>query len=150
VKKVLYIDMDGVLVDFASGLRRTPAAVQEEFKDHPDDISGIFAKMDPVPGAVLAFTALTELFDVYILSTAPWDNPSAWRDKLEWVKKFLGEAAYKRLILTHHKELMRGEFLIDDRDDKNGVDGFEGEHLHFGSDRFPDWVAVLEYLEERV
>jgi len=148
VKKILYIDMDGVLVNVESGLRRMPQAVQEEFKDHPQDISGIYAKMDPMPGAVLAFTELARLFDTYVLSTAPWENPSAWRDKLEWVKKFLGEPARKRLILTHHKELVRGDFLIDD-DIKNGVDGFYGEHIHFGSERFPDWVSVVEYLQEQ-
>jgi hypothetical protein len=27
-----------------------------------------------------------------------------------------GDVAYKRLILTHHKDLNRGDFLIDDRD----------------------------------
>ena len=33
--------------------------------------------MKPMPGAVEAFEALSEAFDVYILSTAPWENPSA-------------------------------------------------------------------------
>jgi len=64
---------------------------------------------------------------------------------LLWVKKHLGSSAYKRLILTHHKNLNSGHFLIDDRS-KNGADRFEGEHLIFGSDRFPDWHAVLAYL----
>jgi len=149
VTKILYIDMDGVLVDFASGLRRTPAAVQEQFKDNPDDIAGIYAKMDPVPGAVLSFTELSKHFDTYILSTAPWENPSAWRDKLEWVKKFLGEPARKRLILTHHKQLNYGHFLVDDKPDKNGAAEFGGTLIHFGSDEFPDWGAVVEYLLER-
>ena len=31
------------------------------------------------------------------------------------MKKYLGEIAYKRLILTHHKNLNFGDFLIDDR-----------------------------------
>ena len=58
---------------------------------------------------------LKDKYDIYILSTAPWDNPSAWSDKLEWVKRYLGEVCYKRLILSHHKNLNAGDYLIDDR-----------------------------------
>jgi 5'(3')-deoxyribonucleotidase len=64
---------------------------------------------------------------------------------LEWVKANLGNPAYKRLILTHHKELNRGAFLVDDRD-KNGAREFPGELILFRSARFPDWTAVTEYL----
>ena len=70
------------------------------------------------------------LFDTYILSTSPWNNDSAPTDKLRWVKKYLGNVAYKRLILSHHKNLNIGDYLIDDRT-KNGADRFRGEHLHF-------------------
>ena len=56
--------------------------------------------------------------------------------------------AYKRLILSHHKELNHGDYLIDDRL-KNGADKFQGELIHFGSDKFPDWDAVVVYLSEK-
>jgi len=56
----------------------------------------------------------------YILSTSPWKNPSAGIHKVEWVQKYLADKpddpAYKRLILTHHKNLNKGDFRIDDRD----------------------------------
>lgn len=152
-KRVLYIDMDGTLVDFQSGIDRLPAEDQKRYEGHYDDAPGIFALMDPMPGAIQAYRELDRLFDTYILSTAPWDNPSAWSDKLRWVQQHLapreGEPAYKRLILSHHKNLLRGDFIIDDRD-KRGVDQFDGEHLHFRTDaRFPDWPSVVEYLRER-
>ena len=111
-------------------------------------VPGIFALMDPMPGAVESFTELAALFDAYVLSTAPWENPSAWSDKLLWVKRHLGAPAYKRLILSHHKNLNAGDFLVDDRT-KNGADRFAGEHLLFGSGAFPDWAAVTGYLRGR-
>jgi 5'-nucleotidase len=144
-KKIVYVDMDNVLVDFKSALPFVPAEVQKEYAGHLDDVPGIFSLMKPMPGAQVAFTELADLFDTYILSTSPWDNPSAWSDKVTWVKTFLGKPAYKRLILTHHKGLNRGDFLIDDRT-KHGVGAFKGEHLHFGMERFPDWPAVMAYL----
>ena len=64
---------------------------------------------------------------------------------MQWVKKYLGSHAKKRLILTHHKNLSLGDYLIDDRI-KNGADGFKGELIQFGSEQFPDWRAVVEYL----
>jgi 5'-nucleotidase len=63
------------------------------------------------------------------------------------VQRHLGEVAYKRLILTHDKNLNRGDYLIDDRD-KNGAAEFDGELIKFGSDRFPDWNSVVAYLRE--
>ena len=50
-------------------------------------------------GAIDAMNRLKDKYDIYILSTAPWDHPSAWSDKLEWVQRYLGEVCYKRLIL---------------------------------------------------
>jgi len=137
--------MDNVLVDFQSGIDRLDSAVVEQFKDDLDEAPGIFALMDPLAGAIESYKTLARRFDTYILSTAPWKNPSAWSDKLLWVQKHLGDCAYKRLILTHHKNLNKGDYLIDDRT-KNGADKFEGEHIHFGSERFPDWDAVVAYL----
>ncbi len=105
--------------------------------------------MRPLPGAIDAFRELAQPFDTYILSTAPWRNPSGWQHKIEWVHEHLGagedSVAYKRLILTHHKELNRGDFLVDDRPN-NGADRFEGQWIHFGSKRFPDWPTVVDYL----
>ena len=86
-------------------------------------------------------------------STAPWLNPSAWRDKLEWVQRYFGKRKdsifYKRLIISHHKDLNQGDFLIDDRE-KNGAKDFNGELIQFGSSRFPDWPAVVKYLLNKI
>ena len=54
--------------------------------------------------------------------------------------------AYKRLILSHHKDLNRGDYLIDDRP-HNGARSFHGELIVFGSPQFPDWDAVLAHLD---
>ena len=143
MKKILYIDMDNVLVNFQSGLDKIDLQTQSKFDDKNDEIPGIFSLMEPVEGAIEAFEKLSSLYDTYILSTAPWENPSAWTDKLLWVKKYLGENARKRLILSHHKNLNQGDFLIDDRPN-NDAEEFQGEWLHFDpGKKFPDWHSVL-------
>lgn len=144
-KKVLYIDMDGVLADFDSGLKIQSKKVLKDYEDKEDEIPNLFSQMLPMKGAVESFAKLSKIYDIYILSTAPWENISAWSDKLSWVKKYLGENARKRLILTHRKDLNIGDYLIDDHT-RNGAGNFCGELIHFGSDEFPDWEAVCGYL----
>ena len=145
--KILYFDMDNVLVDFPSGIAQLTPDTQKEYEGRLDEVPGIFALMTPLEGAIDAFETLSKKYDSYILSTAPWENSSAWKDKNEWVKKYVGKSAHKRLILSHHKNLNKGDYLIDDRT-ANGAGEFEGEHIQFGSEKFPNWDSVLEYLLE--
>ena len=143
--KKLFFDMDGVLVDFKSGIDKLSEETKREYEGRIDEVPGIFSLMDPMPGAIEAAHTLSEHYEVYILSTAPWNNPSAASDKVAWVTRYLDDVFHKRMVITHCKNLCKGDYLIDDRD-KNGVDQFEGEWIHFGSARFPDWDSVLEYL----
>ena len=143
--KTLYVDMDNVIVYFKTGIEKISEEEKVKYEGRYDEVPRIFSLMDPMEGAIEAFNKLSSKYDTYILSTSPWNNPSAWQDKIVWVQKFLEKPAYKRLILSHHKNLNRGDYIIDDRI-KNGVDKFEGEHIHFGSEKFPNWDTILKYL----
>lgn len=146
LKKILYIDMDGVLVNFQSGIEKLTKKDKIKYKDHEKNAPHIFSKMEPIEGAIESYKILAEKFDTYILSTAPWDNETALGDKVAWAKKYLGDTVYKRLILSHNKHLNQGHYLIDDRPDKNGAGNFKGELIHFGSVKFSNWDDVLKYL----
>lgn len=144
-KKIVYIDMDNVVVDFQSGIDLLSEQVKVEYQGRYDEVPHIFSLMKPIDGALEAIEKLHNKYEIYLLSTAPWNNPTAWSDKVLWVQKYLGDLCYKRLILSHHKNLNRGDFLIDDRE-KNGAKDFEGELILFGSDIYPDWETILKYL----
>ena len=144
-KPIVYIDMDGTLVDFRSGLEKTPREVLEQYRGHEDDIPGIFGKMEPMPGAIEAVHRLNEIYDLRILSTAPWNNPSAWSDKIIWVQKYLDDIFHKKVILSHDKSILKGDILIDDRS-AHGTSEFEGKWIHFGSSQYPDWKSVINTL----
>ncbi len=153
-KPIVYIDMDNVLVDFPSAFPLVEPEVLRSYKTNKDEIPGIFSLMHPMDGAIDAVYQLAPHFALYALSTAPWENPSAWTDKLLWLKKHFGDGKdnpfYKRLILSHNKQLNSGDYLIDDRT-KNGARNFTGEHIHFQTDPcFPDWQSVCDYLLAKI
>ena len=149
MKKIIYVDMDNVLVDFKTGIEKLDKQTIDEYEGRLDEVPNIFSLMEPYPNAIDSVHKLSRKYDLYILSTAPWLNPSAWIHKIEWVHKHFGKEEdslfYKRLIISHNKQLNAGDYLIDDRPN-NGAKDFTGEWIHFGSKNFPDWEAVVEYL----
>lgn len=147
-KKCVFVDMDNVLVDFESGLAQVSEEVKQEYEGRLDEVPGLFGLMKPMSGAIEAMHELQKHFDLFILSTAPWKNPSAWSDKVSWVTKYLDDVFHKRMVITHRKDLCQGDYLIGDRG-KNGTSEFAGEWIEFGSEKFPDWNSVLEYLNTK-
>jgi 5'(3')-deoxyribonucleotidase len=61
--KILYIDMDNVLVDFKSGIMKLPKDQVAAAGGDLDHVPGIFSLMEPMPGAIKAFHELSEIFD---------------------------------------------------------------------------------------
>ncbi len=151
MKPILYIDMDNVLVDFSTAISQLDDKTKIDFEGKLDEVPGIFSIMQPMHGAIEAVNKLAPHYEIYVLSTAPWLNPSAWSDKLMWIQHYFGKEKdsilYKKLIISHHKNLNKGSFLIDDRE-KNGAIDFEGELIRLGSEKFLNWESVLIYLIE--
>jgi len=148
-KNIVYIDMDNTIVDFKSGIKRLSKKDIKEYRDRYDDHPYIFTLMEPIKDSIESVKKLNKQYDLYILSTAPWDNPNAWKQKRDWIGKYFGDKKkdvfYKKVILSHNKNLNKGDYLIDDRP-HNGAKNFEGEWIKFGSKKYPDWKAVTKFL----
>jgi 5'-nucleotidase len=74
-KPILYIDLDGVIVDLIGELDIELALHKPQLEDLTDwiDLSEtIFLNARPVPGALEAVAELEKHYEVFILSTAPW------------------------------------------------------------------------------
>jgi 5'(3')-deoxyribonucleotidase len=145
-KKIVYFDMDNVLVNFQSGIDQTPIEVRKRYEGELDNVPGIFSLMKPNEDMIDLFNKMFEdsRYDCYVLSTSPWDNPTAASDKIEWIKKYLPNA-YKRVILSHNKHLNAGDYLIDDRT-ANGAGEFSGELIQYMSEKFPTVKSIENYL----
>jgi 5'-nucleotidase len=155
-KKIVFIDMDGVLADFDRGtkewLEKTDSFYYHRYKNKPDHIPGIFRTLPLIEGAKEAITKLhrSNKFNLYIATAASWGNPSANTDKRLWIEDHFGSIFKKKMVITHLKDHLYGDYLIDDRihngAGKFGVLTQRGEHVHFGTEEFPDWKSVLSYL----
>ena len=101
---------------------------------------------EPLPSAVKAFQRLASVYDTYILASVPYNEPDAWGEQVRWVEKWLGVAAYNRLILSNHKNLSYGDYLIDAHT-SHGTNSFMGTHLRFGEDPYKTWDDVMIFFD---
>ena len=140
---IIYFDLDGVLADFERARSQHPLSGQTPYIGRPDKLPGVYENIPPInQGLEIVKELLSDKnHEVYILSTAPWDNPEAWTHKRLWVEKYFGKSIRKRLILSHRKDLLIGDVLIDDNP-WNGAKQFRGTWIHFGSTESPNWETV--------
>jgi 5'(3')-deoxyribonucleotidase len=154
-KKILWIDMDGVIVDFEKNVNEilnSDKFIRDMYGKSPDRIPGVFRNPPPIEGAIDAVHKLYEIgkYDMFIATAAPWGNPESAVDKRYWIEQYFGRMFRKKMVITHLKHLLIGDYLIDDRT-ANGAGDFgkitgRGEHIHFGHGNFTDWNDVLNYL----
>ncbi len=158
--KILHIDMDGVVANFDKRVRELVPDL--ETKGGPDWEARsrrvtalamanpmLFQEMDLIEGAFENVSFLSRYFDIYFLSTPVWAAPESYRGKRIWLEDKFGALAHKKLILTHRKDLIIGDYLVDDNT-YNGAGEFQGKHIHFGTKEFPDWVTIRHYLKSKV
>jgi 5'-nucleotidase len=160
-KEILNVDMDGVCADFDKsilsidptiGTLSLTAPNYEERAARVDAIvlanTQIFEELEPIEGAIETIKRLSQHFEIYFVSTPMDSCPESFTGKKRWLNKHFGDFAKKRLVLTHRKDLVIGDYLVDDRI-VNGVENFKGKHIHFGTEKFPDWIKVEKYLMAR-
>ena len=54
-KKIVYVDMDNVLVDFTSGIMKIDHDTFARYDDRLDEVPGIFSLMTPMEDAIESY-----------------------------------------------------------------------------------------------
>lgn len=140
-KKILYVDMDGVLANFISSYRKW---YNPETNKFPQSNWGFFANLDPIDGAIETVKMLMNYYDVWILTRPSYMNPLCYTEKRIWIEKYFGLDFCQKLIICSNKSLLKGDYLIDDCVE-HGQTEFEGELLHFGN-TYKSWEDIKKYL----
>lgn len=148
-KKLLFIDLDGVVADFDKGVEKWSSDLgitPQEFKDRKlYRRERFYYDLDLIPGAKEAIMELSSKYEIAFVSAPSWNNPHSFTEKRLWIEEVFGDWSKKRMDLSFRKGNYIGHYLVDDRT-KYGAGDFIGEHIMFGKDPFRDWGAVKEYL----
>lgn len=144
---VIYIDMDDVLCDFSAESAKRKAS--NPAIKYPQTQYDFFRSLKPIPNALESVMRLNRnpRFETYILTAPSVYNPMCYTEKRMWVEDHLGMDMVRRLIINPHKNLNKGDYLIDDHAKGSGQDLFEGTLIHFGSKAYPDWLTVMDYFD---
>ena len=115
-KRILYLDMDGVLADFCASplfkktdpIIKGPPRMYEQF---------FFETLSPLDGALWGVRMIMQMekFDIHILTQPVKETHYSYSEKDSWVKKWFPELIGK-LSLTQNKEhsSKEGRILVDD------------------------------------
>lgn len=134
----LGLDMDGIIADFNRYAIRVYnelyEAILEEDKcneylnDHevvhpdikPKDLRrpfrdpGFFISLPVIPGAKEAIALLEKEYQIFIITTQYWGNPTCVHEKYVWLKRHF-PSLVDSAIFTKHKYLVNLDVLVDDR-----------------------------------
>lgn len=144
MKKIVYIDLDGVIFNFLKAHQK--ALKENPRQPYPQSQLGFFLNLEPIKDAIYAVEELFEKYDVYFLTAPSTENPLCYTEKRLSIEKWFGFEACKKLIICENKSLLKGHYLIDDRFDTHKQNEFEGELILFCSEKFENWISVLKYF----
>ncbi len=142
--RTIYIDVDRVLIDYQTVAARLSPSELNIYEGAIEQVPGIFQMLEPVPKSIDAIHSLSLKFEVYFLTAVPWEDVSAWGDKILWLKKHLGPQALTRLIVTTHRNLSDGDYLITHKTRQEKQ--FSGELVLLETMKYPNWDAVARYF----
>lgn len=145
--------MDGVLVDLDNEIDKFskdfPEVWESTYKERPDTIPYLFKNPKPIKGSIEAITKLYDSgkYDLFIATASPRNNPTSATEKIIWIKKYFGDIFDKKIFITHRKDLLIGDYLIDDTMG-NGAAEFKGVLIDFGwSYEIEDWNSYKTWDE---
>ena len=140
----IFIDMDGVISDFEKGAEKE-AVERGVSKLSRPDLYVDYRNLDIIDGAKNAVMRLANDHEGFIASTPPWTRPEVWGHKREWIGEHFPYLK-RKIILTHRKDLLIGDILIDDSRFRGQPD-FKGEWFWFNKNwNNKNWKACLEWI----
>lgn len=182
MKPIVFIDMDGTINKFWEAFTATyntlygkneflkasdlwSYSVAECLSGHEDDEidraimtrSDFWLNIPAQEHAIEVLERMYDRYDCYILTT-PWNGyPDCVRDKMEWMRRKFPFFSTKKMIFTHHKNLLKGDVLIDDHpknisnfDGKVATIDFPYNRGYCADFRTSSWLDMENWLKENI
>lgn len=146
MKHIIYIDLDDTLCDYKSSYDAARRLRPDIL--YPQSQEGFFLNLPPYENAIETASWLFEQpeFLVLLLTAPSVHNPLCYTEKRLWVERHFGFEHCHRLIISAHKGLSMGDYLIDDKTAGFGQEDFQGQLIHYGSAEFPNWASVKRHF----
>ena len=165
----IFFDMDGVLADFARGVRELAGVpgftdLEKHTKDEDDamwekarGVEHFYLRLDPIAGSLEMLGKVNAAYpgkcEILTGIPKPWRGiASSGEDKIAWMKKFFKESIPVNIVLSEEKpEFCRGagSVLIDDM--RKNIRGWEkagGTGIRFERGMAGDILNILKMIEE--
>ena len=140
----IFIDMDGVIANFEEAAA-AEAVLKGVQKLNRPDLFVNYRHLPVIDGAIEAVAKLNADHEVFIASTPPWTRPEVWGHKREWIGEHFPDLK-RKIILTHRKDLLIGDILIDDSRYRGQPD-FQGEWYWFNKNwNNRNWEACMKWI----
>ena len=130
-KKIALVDLDYTLVQFSEGMipELKKLEAPNENNDYSNLIShekeyivnrmrsvfskqGFWINLPPNEACMMLYKYIAERFETYILTKALNYCSLAWKEKVDWIHKHLGQNI--NIMVVTDKKLVRGDLLFDD------------------------------------
>lgn len=183
LKKIALIDMDYVLCDYQATMEPYLKSLESPEEVNKYDYSnmwvlekeyphikrrlhpimskqGFWTGLKPIDAGLQLYKYISERFETYILSKALKNCSLAWKEKVDWLHKYIGNNI--EIMLVTNKKLVVGDLLVDDMPE-NAEDFLKlnpkgrvimpirkhNESLLFGpcDDRIDLWDDSLHFVE---
>lgn len=130
--RIALVDMDGTVADYVKALRRDLEKLRSpdepETPENPydqEDLPHIKLRMDLIKNQYGWWRALEPMsvgfeivailrefdFDLHVATKGPSSRSQAWKEKVEWCRKYLPDAS---VHIVEEKSLLYGKILVDD------------------------------------
>jgi 5'(3')-deoxyribonucleotidase len=121
MKKIVFVDMDGVLFNFWGGTNTSRIECQAKEQNPPEMfLKGFFRNLKPNPGAKEFVTLMDSSphYELHIASTPSSKNLWSATEKMECVEEHFPTLLREKTHLIQDKGLLLGDYLIDDYREK--------------------------------
>lgn len=143
-------DMDDVLCDFNGAYNKFYSDKQQ----FPQADSMFFHDLEPLSHNGIynidyVRTLMQDGHDIYFVTSPSIPNLACWSGKAYWIKKYFGQEALKKLIITYDKSTLKDslDFLVDDST-KNGQLEFGDKLIQYRTKEYPTMFFIYNKISE--
>lgn len=143
---IIYVDIDDTLNYYT-----THFLSLKKYEGHfPQSVEGFYSSIPPNIEGINVIKELSKYYNIYFLTAPSLKNPHSYTEKRLWIEMHFDYEWVDRLIICNHKNLLIGDYLIDDRNIGKGQDKFTGMLIQYNdTSGINTWNNIKNYFLDK-